>query len=148
MLPCVVDGSLLCVSHPVFDLRKCLLDRIEVRRVRWQEPEPCTGGFDHLTDGGRLVTAEIIHDDDVAWLEDGNQLLLDIGTKAQAVDRAVEDTRRCQPIVPQCTEECQSAPVAVWRKRPQTPAFWSPAPDGCHVGLDPGLVDEDEAFGI
>lgn len=89
-----------------------------------------------------------VHDDDVAWLEDGDQLLLDIGAKALAVDRSIEDARRCQPVVPQGTEECQRAPVTVRREGPQTPAFRSPAPDGCHVSLDPGLVDEDKASRI
>jgi hypothetical protein len=39
------------------------------------------------------VAAEIVHDDDVAGLEDRNELLLDIGAEAFAVDRTVEDTR-------------------------------------------------------
>jgi hypothetical protein len=38
--------------------------------------------------------------------------------------------------------------MAVRRKRPQTLAFWSPSPDGRHVGLDPGLVNEDQPFRI
>jgi hypothetical protein len=37
------------------------------------------------------VAAEIAHDDDVAFAEDGNELLLDIGAEAFAVDRAIED---------------------------------------------------------
>ena len=93
------------------------------------------------------MAAEIVHDGDVARLEDGDELLLDIGSKALAVDRPVEDARRRQPIVPQRPEKCQRAPVAVRRTRPQTLAFWSPAPDGRHVGLDPGLIDKDEALG-
>ena len=51
VLPCVLDGSLLRVAHPVFDLGKGLFDRIEIWRVRRQKPEPCTGGFDALADG-------------------------------------------------------------------------------------------------
>lgn len=31
---------------------------------------------------------------------------------------------------------------------PQSRAFWTPAPDRRHVGLDPGLVNEDQPFGI
>ena len=94
------------------------------------------------------MAAEIVHYDDIAWLENRNQLLFDIGAKALAVDRPVEDARRYQPVVPQGTEKCQRAPVAVRRKRPQTPALWSPTPDGCHISLDPGLINEDEAFRI
>ena len=94
------------------------------------------------------MTSGIIHDDDIARLENGNQLLLDTGKKALAIDRSVEDTRGCHAIAPQRAEECQRAPVAVWCKGPQALAFWSPAPDGRHVGLDPGLINEDEAFRI
>lgn len=73
------------------------------------------------------MAAEIVHDDDVARLEHRNQLLFDIGAKALAVDRSVEDTWCSQPILTQGSKECQRAPVAVRRKRPQTLAFWSPS---------------------
>ena len=56
-----------------------------VRRIGRQEPEPRTGGVDQLTDGCGLVAAEIVQDDDVAWLEHRHQLLLDIGAEALAV---------------------------------------------------------------
>lgn len=59
MSPCVIDGSLLGRSHPVFDLGEGLLDRVEVGRIWRQIPEPGACGADHLTDSGRLVGAEI-----------------------------------------------------------------------------------------
>lgn len=46
-----------------------------------QVPEPSTSVADHLTDGDRLVGAEIIHHDDVAGFEHRYELLLDIGAK-------------------------------------------------------------------
>ncbi len=94
------------------------------------------------------MTAEIVHDDDVAWLEDWYQLLLDIGAKARAIDRAIENAGCCQLAAAQCTDECQGAPVTVRRKRPQTPALRSPASDGCHVGFDPGLINEHQPLRI
>lgn len=33
-------------------------------------------------------------------------------------------------------------------KCPQSLAFRAPAPDRLHVGLDPGLINEDKPFGI
>ena len=65
----VVDGALLGGAHPVLDLGEGLLDRIEVGRVWRQIPEPCAGRFDEAAQGGRLVTTEIVHDDDVALAE-------------------------------------------------------------------------------
>jgi hypothetical protein len=53
-----------------------------------------------LTDCRRFVAAKIVHDDDVNWLKEGNQLLFDIGAKALAVDRSVEDARCFDPIFP------------------------------------------------
>lgn len=44
------------------------------------------------------MTSEVIHDDDIAGLQHPDELLLDIGSEALAVDRAVEDARRCEPI--------------------------------------------------
>lgn len=148
MTPCVVDGALLCISHPMFNLGEGLFDRIKVWRIGWQEPEPRTGGFDQLADDCRLVAGEIIHDDDVAWLEHRHQLLLDIGAEALAVHRSVEDTGCCKPIASQGAQECQRAPVAMRCKCPQSLAFWTPAPDRRHVGLNPGLINEDQPFGI
>ncbi len=111
------------MTHPVLDLGEGLFDGIEVRRIGRREPEACACSFDGASDGSRLVATEIVHDDDVAGLEDGHQLLFDIGAKALTVDRSVKDTRCCQPVVSQGTEECQGAPVTMRRKRPQTRAL-------------------------
>ena len=94
------------------------------------------------------MAAEIVHDDDVAGLENGNELLLDIGAEAFAVDRSVEDARGGEPVAAQRAEEGQRAPVAVRRKAAQALALRPPAAQRGHVGLDPGLVDEDQAPGI
>ena len=42
-------------------------------------------------DGLWLVTAKVIHDDDVAGPEHRDQLLTDVGGKTVAVDRVIED---------------------------------------------------------
>ncbi len=148
MTPCVFDGALLCISHPMLDLGKGLFDRIEVRRIGRKEPEPRTGGFDQLTDGCRLMAAEIVHDDDVAWLEHRDQLLLDIGAKTWPLIGPSKTQGGCKLIVSQSAQECQRAPVAMRCKCPQSLAFRAPAPDRRHVGLDPGLINEDQPFAI
>jgi hypothetical protein len=90
--PGILDSALLSGAHPMLDLGEGLLDRIEIGRVRRQVPKPCAGSPDHAAEGCRLVAAEIVHDD-VAGLENWNELLFDICAEAFAVDRAVEDTR-------------------------------------------------------
>ena len=144
MAPCVFDGSLLGVAHPMLDLGEGLLDRIEVRGIGRQEPEPGAGGPDGLTDGCGLVAAQIVHDHDVAGLQGRQQLLLDIGAEAFTVDRAIEDAWRGEPVAAQRTEEGQGSPMAVRGKAAQALAPRTPAAQRCHVGLDPCLVDEDQ----
>src|ERR1700753_4245849 len=98
MAPSILDGSLLSLSHPMLDLGERLLDGIEVRRIFWQEPQPCAGSLDGVADRPGFVGAEIVENDDVAGLEGWDQLLAHIGAKALAVDRAVKDAWSGEPI--------------------------------------------------
>ena len=148
MAPGLLDGAFLGVSHPVLYLGEGLLDRIEVGRVWRQEAEGCAGSPDALAHGGGFVAAEIVHDDDVAWFEDRDELLLDIGAEARAVDRSVEDAGSGEPVAARGAEEGHCAPVAVRGKAAQALAPRPPAAQRRHVGLDPGFVDEDQPAGI
>jgi len=132
-------------AHPMLDLGEGLLDRIEVGRVRRQIPEPGARGFEDSAERGRLVAAEIVHNDDVAGLQRRQQDLLDIGTEAFPVDRPVEQAGSSKAIVTQRAEEGHGAPATVRCEGPQTLALWRPSAQRSHVGLNPGLVDEDEA---
>jgi len=146
--PGVLDGSPLSVPHPVLDLGEGLLDRIEVGRIGWQVPKPRACGSDHAANRGRLVAAEIVQDHDIAGLEGRNELLFDVGAEALAVDGPVEHTRGAKLVAAQSAKEGQRSPVTVRRKSPYPIALRSPSPKRRHVGLDPGLVDEDQPFGI
>ena len=94
------------------------------------------------------MTPQIIHDHDVAGLQHGDELLLDISTEALAVNWSVEDARCSEPIAAQRAEEGQRAPVAVRSQAAQPLALRPPTSQWSHVGLDPGLVDEDHALRI
>jgi len=148
MAPGVLDVAFLHHPHPVFDLGESLLDGIEVWRVGRQEPEAGPGGADGVSHGLGFVAAEIVHDDDVAGSENGNQLLADIGAEALAVDRTIEDARGGELVAAQGGQKGHGAPVPMRCKAPQPLAPWSPAAKRGHIGLDPGFVDEDEALGI
>ncbi len=141
----VVDGALLGGAHPVLDLGEGLFNRIEVGRVWRQIPEPSAGRFDQAAQGSRLVAAEIVHDDDVARLKLRNENLLNIGAEAFSVDGTVEQARRGETVAAQGAKERQRPPVAVWRETPHPLTFWPPSAQWSHVGLDPGLVDKDQA---
>ena len=127
MPPSVLDRSLLGMSHPVLDLGEGLFDRIEVRRVWREEPEPGAGRLDHVSDGCRLVRAEVVHDDDVTWFEDGDELSLDIGMEASAVDRSVEDAGCGEPVAAQRPDKDERAPVAMRGEAAQAFALRPPA---------------------
>jgi hypothetical protein len=94
------------------------------------------------------MTSQIIHDDDVARFQHGDELLLDISAEALAVDWPVEDARCREPIPAQRAKEGQRAPVAMRSQTAQPLALRSPTSQRSHVGLDPGLIDEDQALRI
>lgn len=94
MSPHFLGFALLGHSHPVLDLGESLFDGVEVRRVWRQEPEAGAGGLDGISHGPGFVRAKVVHDDDIAGLERGDELLVHIGAKAFAVDRAIEHARR------------------------------------------------------
>jgi len=94
------------------------------------------------------VAAEIVHDDDVARLQLRNENLLNVGAEAFAVDWTVEQARRGEAIAAQGANEGQRPPMTVWREAPDPLALGAPSVQWSHVGLDPGLVDENQASGI
>jgi len=147
-LPCVFDGALGGFSEQQLELGEDLLDRVEVGRVGRQEQELGSGRADRLADGLALMAAEVVHDDDIAGRERRHEELLDPGGEALAVDRSIEDARRVDPVMTQRCEEGQRAPFAERCPGDELLPAWRPAPDRCHVGLRPGLVDEDETLGI
>ena len=98
--------------------------------------------------GLALVAAEIVHDDDVAWAQRGDEDLLDIGSKALAVDRPLEKPWRVDPVMAQGGQEGRGLPAAVRDLGDERSAARRPSPQRRHVGLGPGLVDEDQALRI
>jgi hypothetical protein len=84
------DGAHGDLAQEVLDLGEDLLDRVQVRRVFRQEEELGAGGADELAYNSGLVTAEIVHDYDVAGMKRGDEDLFDIGPEALTVDGTVE----------------------------------------------------------
>lgn len=95
-----------------------------------------------------FVAPEIVHDDDIAGLEGGHEKLFDPCGEALAVDRSIEHAWCIDPVVAEGCEEGQRAPFAERRSGDQLLAARCPAPDRRHVGLRPGLIDEDQTPGI
>src|SRR5713101_7302918 len=130
----------------MLDLCEGLLDRVEVGGVFGQEPQAGFDSPEHGDDGLSLVAAQVVKNDDVAGPQGRDQNLLDIGSEAFAVDRAIEDAGGGKPIEAQRTQESEGLPAPLRSKADQALAFGSPAAERCHIRPDPGLVDEDETL--
>lgn len=126
----------------MFELGEDLFNGIEIGTVGRQEEEFCSGPAYGLSHRLPLVGPEIVHDDNVAWRERGNEHLLDIGCEASSVDGAVEHARRIDAVAAQRGDQGQRLPVTVRDPGLQPLATRRPAPDRRHVSLGPGFVDE------
>src|SRR5215218_447025 len=89
----------LCAAG--FELGEDLLDRVEIGRIAGQEEQLGAGGADQMADSLALMTAEIVHDHDVAAAQGRHEELLYVSAKAGAVDRAVDDAGRRDPVTAQ-----------------------------------------------
>ena len=87
---------------------------------------------------------QIVHDDDIAWLQRRHQHLLDVGQEQVSVDRTIDDERRGHAIATQCTNKGGGFPMSMRHGSDQAMATLGPAIAAGHVGLDPGFVDENK----
>ena len=132
----------------MLELGKDLLDRVEVWRVWRQEQQASASATDRLADRGLFVTAQIIHDDNVAGRERRHKELLYIVGEALAVYRLVEHAWGVDPVTAERREEGHRAPMAIGHFGMEPLTDRRPPAQGRHVGLCPGFVDEDEASRI
>ena len=137
MPPSGLNGARVGLAQQGLELGEDLLDRIEIGRVARQEEQLGAGAADQAARRLALVTAEIVHDDDIAGAEGRHQELLEISARAGAVDRAVDDAGRGDAVVTQRRQKGQRAPAPLRHLGDQAgPAAAAPVPAG-HVGLGP-----------
>jgi hypothetical protein len=141
-------GSRLGLSEQGLELGEDLLDGVEVGRIFRQEHEAGSDIPDRLSHRLSFVRAEIVEDHDVARLQRRREELIDIGAEALAVDRSIEQARRVDAVVAQGSEESRGLPLALRDLVDKALSLRRPAAKPCHIGLRPGLIDEDEAPGV
>ena len=95
-----------------------------------------------------FVASQIVKDDDIAGLQSWHQALLDPCGKGDAIDGTVEDEGGDDAVAAQAGQECQRLPMTVGYFCNEGSSALTPAASTRHVGLNPGLVDEDETVGI
>lgn len=132
----------------MFDLGEQLLDRIEIGAIGRQEDQVCAARPDGCPGCLAFVRTEVVEHHDIAWHKRGREELLDIGCEEHAVDGSVDHARCIDPIMAQTCDEGQRLPMAVRHLGREPLPSRRPASEGRHVGLDPCLVDEDEAPGV
>ena len=142
--PCIFGGALSGAPEHELKLGKDLLDWVQVGGVGRQEEQLCACCPDGFPDADALVTAQIVHDDDIARREGGNEELLDPGGKALCVDGTIEHARGIDPIGAKGRDKGQRRPFAKWRPADEPGSALAPPPDRRHVGLGPCLIDEDQ----
>ncbi len=103
---------------------------------------------DAIADGLRFVTAEIVHDDRIAMPEFWCEAFPDIHLEDEAVHRAVHHQGGDDPVMAQAGDESRCAPVAKGGAPCETMSLWAATVAARHVGLGPGFVKEDDAFGV
>ena len=147
-VPKAFDGSLFVLSQVSLELGEGLFDRVQVRGIGWQIAQFGAGGLDREANVLAFVSAEIVHDDDVALFEGRNKDLADISLEPLASHRAVEHHGRGQAAGSEPGCECGDFPMAM-RSRPlKAPAAEGPASQPDHVGGATRFVDKDQPFGI
>jgi hypothetical protein len=146
--PCGLDGPRLGHSHEMLELGEELLDGVEVRAVGRQKEHVGSRLANGASRCPAFVAAEIVEDHDIPFGEGRSQYLLDVESEEFAVDGAIDDPRGIDAIDPQGCDEGERLPVTVRNPRCQALSPRSPAAQRCHVGLDPGLIEEDEPFRV
>jgi len=132
-------GLELCEGH---------FDGVKVRAVGWQEQHPGTFAPDSPLCGFALVARQVVEDDDIARLENWQELGFDIGLEDRAVHRGIDDPGCDQAIASEARHEGLRPPVAKGSLGIQPLALSGPATQAGHLGRRAGLVDKDQPMAL
>jgi len=146
--PCCFHGSFVRLSDERLELGEHHLDGIEVWTVWRQEEEVRADITDRIAGRLSFVTSQIVEDDDIASLQRWHQALLDPCCEGDAIDGAIKDEGGDDAVVAQAGQESQRLPMTVGNFCNERLSALTPAAGARHIGLDPGLVDEDEPLWI
>ena len=143
-----VDGAGRLLSEERLEFGEGHLDRVHVGAVgRQVEDLGASCGY-RLTDAGDLVGGQVVEHDDIAALEGRGEHLADVDAEGVAIHRSVEHPGRGEPREPEAGNQGHGLPVAEGHAVPAALADRRPAVEARHLGVDAGLVEEDEATGI
>ena len=143
-----VKGPRCGLTQRGFQFCERLFDRIEVGAVGRQVARRRAGALDRLSDAGDFVGWQIVHHDDIALAQGRGEKMFDIGQKARAVHRPVEDARRGDLIATQGADEGRRHPMAERRGGFQAEPARGAAIKPDHIRLCAGFINEDKPFRV
>ena len=91
------------------------------------------------------MAREIVEDHHVPRFQGREQLGFDIGIEKRPVDCAVDYSGRCQSVLAQTGDESLGMPMPERRMIDKPLANRRPAGGFDHLGVEGGLIDEDQA---
>jgi len=144
----LLEAARICLSQQRLELGERLFDRVQVRTVGRQIEQLRANRADRSPYRWIFVAAQIVHHHNVACPQGRNQELLHPGEETLCVDRTIQDARRGDAVTSQSSHEGECLARAVWHFVDQTLPSGAAAMHAGHVGLRPGLVDEDQAARI
>ena len=86
------------------NLGEGLFDRVEIGAVGREKPKLGSGGFNRDFDGGALVSAEVVHDHDVAGAQRPDQFLFDVIPRLDDRNRSSPHCRSANARPRRCAE--------------------------------------------
>lgn len=139
----LVEGTRPRCAQKRFQLRECLLDRIEIRTVGREKSEVRADAFDGGLHLGLLVHREVVEDHDVTRPQCRDEHLLDVGKKGRIVEGAIEDRGGLQPVDAQRGDHGVRLPMSARRVIAQAQPAGTAAIAAQQVGGDTRFIDED-----
>jgi hypothetical protein len=140
--------SLGGLAQECLELAEVHLDGIKIGRVLGQVAKCRASPLDCLADGRSFVNIDVVHDDDIAAPERGDQTLLDIGQEHLSVHGAVDHHRGGYFIMTQGGDERDRPPISAWGSPDQLDTSPTATIEPHHLGGDSSFIDKHQPSGI
>jgi len=128
-----------------FELGDELLDRVEIGRIGRQVAQFGASGLDDLPHRLAFVCRQIVHHDDVARRQGGDQAPPQVFEEDRPGHRAIDDEGRGDAVLAQPGQEGENLPVPPGHSADEASAAFGAPAQPRHVGRGPGFIEEDQS---
>jgi hypothetical protein len=123
---------------------ECLFDGREIGRIRRQEEQTASSGFNGLLHPGPQVDREIIQDHDLPRVQTGSQDLLDVDLKGHAICRSVQDKGRSHALQAHGGDQGHVGSIIAGNLPDRTLSSGSVGIQGGHGNMRTRLIHKDQ----